>query len=163
MKRMEHGAGLYLTTSEATARYYARGGGQVLRFELDPEIVALGDTRIDARILADFVRDAPRLRHRKEILADLSRASDRSWEARSSRAIMAATLVNLLHHYKVLTGSMGPAVAQFYVSQGIDSDWIRPTSSNDPAERWLVLFNLAKIRRIWFAYSRVTRLAPARS
>lgn len=146
MKRMEHGAGLYLTSSEATARHYAKGGGKALRFEIDPEIVALADARIDARELAAFVEAAPRLRHRKEILADLARAEARSMEARGTRTIVASTLVNLLHYYKVLTGPMGPEVARFYVSHGIDGDWIRPTASNDPTERWLVLFNLAKIR-----------------
>lgn len=156
MKNMEHGPGLYLTSSEETARRYAKGGGQTLRFEIDPDLRLLEDARIDARELMAFVAAAPRLRHKKEILADLARAEERALVARGHRQITASTLVNLLHHYKVLTGPIGPEVARFYVSHGIDADLVRPTwtGSNDPTERWLVLFNLDKIRRYWFSHLR---------
>lgn len=34
----EHGPGVYLTTSVQTARKYAKGGGVIVRFEIDPRV-----------------------------------------------------------------------------------------------------------------------------
>ena len=149
MKNMEHGPGLYLTSDESTARSYAKGGGVVLRFEIDPKIRKLDDARISALTMIDFVRSTPRIKHRKEVVADLLAADARA-AAHGRDEVAAATLVNLLHYYKSLTGPVGPAVAHFYVLHGIDADVIRP-SSGKPGETWMTLFNLDAIVR----YARV--------
>lgn len=145
MTNMEHGPGFYLTTSESTARKYAKGGGTLLRVELEPEIHLLESRRLPAGNLAAFVRGIPRLRHKKEVLVDLEAARARS---RDQTTVPADVLVNLLHYYKALTGEVGPAVAEFYTSHGIDGDLVRPGSRSENDEKWLVLFNLGKIVRI---------------
>jgi hypothetical protein len=151
MANMEHGPGFYLTTSESTARRYAKGGGVLLRVELEPEIHLLESRRLPAADLATLVRGIPRLRRKKEVLVDLEAARARS---RDQTTVPANTLVNLLHYHKALTGEVGPVVAEFYAGRGIDGDLVQPGSRSEADEKWLVLFNLRKIVRVDRTYSR---------
>jgi hypothetical protein len=149
-KVVEHGPGLYLTTGLDTARTYAKGGGVVMRFELKTPLHWLEDARIEVSDMVAFVNAQPRIKRRKELVADLQAAG-----ARSSRgsAIPATTLVNLMHYYGNAHGEHGVAVVAFYVAHGIDADRVLNKGPRGD-ETWVVLYNLDKIE----SYG---RLAPA--
>jgi hypothetical protein len=148
---VEHGPGLYLTTSAQTARKYAKGGGVVMRFELDPELRWLEDVKIPLPAVQAWVRTRAGLRKRAEILADIQRHVDRVNQGRDARHlahvddIPAFVLVNLLIAHEALTGAHAPAMAEFLVNQGVDASLVE---QNGGTESWIVLFNLEKIRSL---------------
>lgn len=147
LKKMAWGPGFYLTTGLATARKYAKGGGRVLRVELDPSIVLLGTratvtTRFDLGELLAFVATLPR--KKKEIAADLRRVEERAREHGTS-GIFAEALVNLAHNHGALAGEAGPLIARFYVAHGVDGavEHSRGYAGN---EDWIILWNMRKVR-----------------
>lgn len=144
--QIEHGPGLYLTTSIDTARKYAKGGGVVLRFEIEMPLRWLEDARIPAKEMIRFVREAmpaPKAK-RVKVIADIEAHASRARSAGRGEdpAILAGVLVNLLLYYGAVKGEGGPALARYLVERGIDAGHVQ-TSGED----WVVLFNLDKIVR----------------
>lgn len=137
--KSENGSGLYLTTNPDTARRYAKGGGSVLIFELDPDLRWADQVRIPHQEVLLFLRALPRLKHRDRIEADLAKYEP--------VGVPAFVLENLMLFHGALVGDKGPALAEFFVSQGIDAGHARQS-----AEDWVVLYNLDKIR----SYRKVT-------
>lgn len=133
--KSEMGSGLYLTTSYETAKKYAKGGGTVLRFFLDPDLTFANNSRVSFEAASTFIDGIPRLRHKAEIQGDLQRAADRV-----GGDPFAYMLENLMHNHGALTGEKGPMLARFLVEQGIDASLV-PHGDED----WLVLYNLDKI------------------
>lgn len=144
----EHGPGIYMTTSAETARDFAKGGGSLVRFELDPKLTLIEDVSIPLDDALDFVRSRSRLRRRREFEADLERVAARYRQGYIQRGtykggpltLPASVLVNLFVNYRLITGAHGPALARFLVSRGADADVV--TRGTDD---WLVLFNPKKI------------------
>lgn len=136
-----HGPGLYLTTGADTARKYARGGGSVFRFEVDPDFVRLSDSKIAFEDMLRWAKERPRLKHKQEILADLLRVTSRIDMTSHTPMIPAAVLLNLGVNYEALSGDHGPALAAFYREHGIDGDVVRQSG-----EDWVVLWNFDKVR-----------------
>lgn len=149
-KRMAWGPGFYLTTNPETARKYAKGGGRVLRFELDPGLVLLG-SRATATLrfeLADLLAFVARLpRKRREIAAGLRRIDERAREygTTSGPTIFAEALVNLAANENALTGDAGPAIARWYVAHGVDGALERSRGCAGD-EDWVILWNMRKVR-----------------
>lgn len=144
-QRVAHGPGIYLTTSVETARKYAKGGGYVMRFELDPELGWVEDTAIDADAMIAFVRSVPRLKSRAEIIADIRRNAER----RQRREVDATVLINLLVNYNAVRGGIGPLVADFLVKHGGDA--LLEQHARGGEEDWVVLLNPRRI----LSYERV--------
>ena len=140
-KRVEHGPGLYLTTDRDGARGYAKGGGKVLRFEVESNLVLLENKRISADDMIRFVESLPRLPGRKEILLDIERSVVRRG---GDRQLQAGLLLNLMVNRKVAHGDNGVALAIFYVEHGIDAAEVKHAGYTGQ-ETWYVLFNLDKI------------------
>jgi hypothetical protein len=133
--KSNHGSGLYLTTSTDTAGRYAKGGGQVLRFEVQPLVFA-DEVRIPLETVVAFVKSLPRLKNKQAIVDDLRR-----YAARVGKDMMPAYVVeNLMQNNDALKGAFGPALAAFFVEQGVDASLV--TKGN---EDWVVLYNLDKI------------------
>ncbi len=150
--KSEYGSGLYLTTSIDTARRYAKGGGRVMLFALDPSLTWLNDSKIPLDDSVAFVRSRKGLKNRSAIIDDLHVSAQRA----GSDVIQAGALSNLMHYHGALTGAHGPALAEFYVSSGIDAELV-----NQSGEDWIVLFNMDKVEAYSFVDSRETRdLAP---
>jgi hypothetical protein len=137
---VEHGPGIYLTTGVETARHYARGGGSLVRFELDPNIRWLDGVRVSTASMKAFVKSLPRLRSREKILSDIDRVAAR--ETRESGTIRLNVLVNLLVNYTALSGKIVPLTARWLVENGADADLVRGSRGDD----WVVLFNPALVR-----------------
>lgn len=133
----EHGPGIYMTTSVETARTYAKGGGRLVRFEIDSDIVLIDDVRVPLADAVQFARSRPRLRERSEIIRDLETNSKRTREGQ----INAEVLLNLFVNYRSITGEHGPALARFFVDHGIDAAAVMRGLDD-----WLVLFNPKAIR-----------------
>jgi len=133
----QHGPGIYMTTSVDTARKYAKGGGVLVRFEIDPAIQFLEDAQIPLDDAVRFVRSRPRLRGKASIIADLEANAARM----RAREIWAEVLVNLFVNYRSITGDHGPALARFFTDRGIDAAIV--TRGDDD---WLVVMNPGAIR-----------------
>jgi hypothetical protein len=133
--KSNHGSGLYLTTSIDTAGSYAKGGGQVLRFEVQPLVFA-DEVRIPLETVVAFVKSLPRLKNKQAIVDDLRR-----YATRVGKDMMPTYVVeNLMQNNDALKGAFGPALAAFFVEQGVDASLV--TKGN---EDWVVLYNLDKI------------------
>jgi hypothetical protein len=146
----EHGPGIYMTTSVETAREYSRGGGVLVRFEIDPDITFLEDVQIPLAAAVEFVRMTPRLVGKAAIIADLeaNAARIRPRELRLGRAtadsplmLWAEVIVNLFVNYRAIKGSHGQALARFLAGHGVDASIV--TRGTDD---WLVVVNPAAIR-----------------
>lgn len=135
--RYECGPGIYGTTSLKTALKYAKGGGKLVRLEIDPEVTWLEIARLTKEEMLTFVRSLRGLRNRKNIEQDLEVACARHNE----KACPAAYLVNLLVNHEALLPSHGPEVANFLVEKNIDVS----LAKNDMSEQWIVIFNPKKI------------------
>jgi len=138
-KRTAHGPGIYLTTSVETARKYAKGGGHVMRFEIDPELGWVEDIAVDIDDMIAFLDGIPRLRKRREIIEDLHRYAER----RKRREIDAIVLINLMVNYDVIRGDIGPALAKYLVAHGGDAMLEQHARGSD--EDWVVLLNPERI------------------
>ena len=132
-----HGPGLYLTTSADTARKYAKGGGSVIRIELELPIRWLSEAKMLTADAVAFVRDLPRLRHRKQILEDLKRAAARHGDGSE---VWPGTVLNLMSNADAIKGDQGPALARFLVENGVDAELVQRGT-----EDWVVLYNPGKI------------------
>jgi len=81
-------------------------------------------------------RDQFRPRNRDKIVSDLHR-----YGARTGRAeIPTDVLENLMVNWQALKGPLGPALAKFLVSQGVDG-----SVTHHGQDDWMVLYNLDKI------------------
>jgi hypothetical protein len=132
----EHGPGIYLTTSAATARKYAKGGGSVMRMELDADLGWLEESKLTAQSMIWFLESRPRLRARDAVVADVEACVRRM----GTDDLPAAVLVNLMVNHGAITGDHGPALARFLAERGIDASRVRQGD-----EDWVVVFNPDKI------------------
>lgn len=144
--RVEHGPGLYLSTSAETARKYARGGGSVMRFEIEPNLRWVENVEIPFEAMVRFLHGRARLRSRQAIVQDVGVYRLRVSEARkrpgkNTEMIPAAVLVNLMVNHNAITGEHGPALVEFLVANGVDAG-----IDHKGSEDWIVLFDLSKVR-----------------
>ena len=148
----EHGPGIYMTTSVEFAREYAKGGGVLVRFEVDQGLTLLEDVQIPLEDAVRFARSRPRLKSRGSIIMDLeaNAARIRPREIRLGRAteespamIWAEVVLNLFVNHRAITGDQGPALARFFTEHGVDASIV--TRGTDD---WLVVFN-PKVIRSW--------------
>lgn len=140
--RVLEGPGLYLSTSAATARHFAKGGGSIIRLEIERPIRWLygkPTPTVSADEMAEWVRNRERLRSKKEIVADIERYAARI----ESVDVPLFVLVNLMSHYNAIVGAQGPALANFLVEHGVDASLEKPGGDED----WVVLYNTDKVLR----------------
>lgn len=142
--RIERGPGLYLTTSLARARSYAKGGGRrVWRVTLQGPLRWIEDYRVPGADVVAFVRETPRLAKRRELLADMQRLVAREPDGH----VPAAYLNNLMVNYDALSGASAQALAAFFRRYGLDAALSKETMRGDP-EHWVILFNPERVVRI---------------
>ena len=138
-KSYECGPGLYLTNRYATARKYAKGGGQTVLVTLEPDVTLLEDVRLPLATLLEGLAELPRVRGRQEIRRRLEEAA----AYQKQPGLPASYLLNNCINTESLGGDTGPVLARWFVTQGIDvSRYDRPGD-----EDWLVVFNMDKIER----------------
>lgn len=137
-KRMQHGPGLYFTTSLLTARRYGKGSRTVLRVEIDPRITWLEEAIVPLDVLLGWVEHQRGLKNKDAILTDLVERAGRGLPPGQARA---SALVYLLVNYGSLSGCRGPELAEFLVSLGIHASHV--SASGD--EEWVVLFDPSKV------------------
>lgn len=142
-KRTEHGPGIYLTTALTTAKKYAKGGGTVKRVTVSADLRWLSDAKLSLAEALAWAREQPRMRHRRELVADIERSAAR----RGLDVIDADTLVNLAVNNDSLVGDAAPALARFLVDHGIDAGLATQSSDSGGDEDWVVLSNARADRR----------------
>jgi hypothetical protein len=128
-----------MTTSPETAYGHAKGGGSIIRFVLDSNLRLAEDVWINLPTAQAYVRDRPRLRRKRELLADLERVARQRGERRPDYlvhglGVPAEVMLNLFVNYDLVKGAQGPALARFLVSHGADATVV--TRGTDD---WLVL------------------------
>lgn len=147
--RTEHGPGIYMTTSFERARSYAKGGGVVFKFEIEPDLRWIDNVIVPVeavRMLALTMPSGSKAK-RIEISGQLGRVSERQ-EARIGRGnIYLSSFVNLLVNADALVGTNAPFIAAALVELGADAELVDPPRRLSPNEQWLVLYNPAKVRR----------------
>jgi len=131
--RYECGPGIYLTTSYETARKYAKGGGMVREFHLRSSTTWLEAAKLHVDEMTRFITDLSRFRNRDAVLSDL----DYCCERQNSPFIGVSSLVNLCINHEALSGSHGPALAQWLADHNIDAS----LHAKDSNEDWVVVFN----------------------
>lgn len=139
--RVERGPGLYMTTSLARARSYAKGGGRrVWQITLRGPLRWLETADVPLADVLTFVRTTPRLPKRKELLADMQRLG----AYRTDGLVAAAYLNNLMVNSDALSGASAPALAEFFRRYGIDAS-ISNEHMDGEREHWVILFNPERV------------------
>lgn len=136
--RYEAGPGIYLTNRYMTARKYAKGGGVTFLVEVDRSLRLADDALIPLDRALAFIKEAPRMRHKAEIAADLKSNTARH----NTDSVKATVLINLMVNYEAGAGTAGIALARFLREQGVDAS-LEPQSGK---EDWLVVINPKIIR-----------------
>lgn len=137
--RYEAGPGIYFTTNYQTAHKYAKGGGSTMLAEIDDNLRLASDVIISLEAALDFVKSAPRMSHKKEIMADLRNNAAR----KDNNGVYATVLINLTVNYEAGSGNAGLALARFLREQGVDASLER-----NGGEDWLVVIDPKIIRSI---------------
>lgn len=141
-ERVAHGPGLYFTTSLETARKYAGGPRTVLRVEVDEPRIWLEDAIAPTDDLIDWVNARAGMRKKREIVADILRNAKRTEPLIGAGMSRVSALVNLMVNHEAITGSHGPALAEFLVSLGIGASHVKQANG----EEWVVLFDPSLVR-----------------
>lgn len=140
--RYECGPGIYLTTSYLRARKYAAGGKVTTLVTLADSVRWLEQAKLPLQQLVDFLRTAPRLRNRHQLIEDfLLRQVAR--QLAMADLCPVEHLVNLLINAEALTGKVGLYLAEWLSINGIDAARHKPQSQ----EQWVIVFNPAIIRK----------------
>lgn len=137
--RYECGPGIYLTTHYLRARNYAKGGKVVTRVCLADAIRWLEDAHQPLDIVVEFVNSLSGLKQRKALLDALHAVAER----KGTPTIPLSSLVNLCINMELLSGKLGPKMAEWLVEQGVDASCHRPYGE----EYWVVVFNPRIIKK----------------
>ncbi|MBB4861278.1 hypothetical protein HNP46_000089 [Pseudomonas nitritireducens] len=146
--RAEHGPGIYTSNDYERALKYAQGGGVVRKVEFSPRLL-LEDAAIPLESAVGFVRKHLKGEKRETVIADLIRIQERRINSLSGKTfcgkgdhfIIAEVLRNLLVNNDTCIGKTGVALADYFVSHGIDA----AISHIQRDEYWAVIFNPACI------------------
>jgi hypothetical protein len=139
----EHGPGIYSTTNLNTATKYAKGGGRILKFKLDPEMKWIEESYLPIDDVLAFIKGAHGLGKRAVLEKDLIRYCDKE-KPKETGLIWAPVIVNLAVNNECLGGASGPVLAQFLASQNIHASRYRRSQNDD----WVIIFDPAVIENV---------------
>jgi len=140
--RLEYGPGIYLTTSLATAKKYAKGGGVIMRFEVDPRVRWIEGAVLPVEPMIKLVASLRGSGAKKaRVVADILRSAVRLAPRLGVGRTHASVLVNLLVNDDLLTGDNGPKVARFLTEHDIHASLQEKSGDED----WVVIFDPSKI------------------
>jgi hypothetical protein len=131
-----HGCGLYLTDDRTEAEKYAKGGGKVLRFEVDNDLGWIEKEQAGLEAMVKFALTL-RGKNKRAIADDLLLAAER----RGSVSLPLSYLNNLAVNYDMVGGANGPKIAEFFVKYGGDASRVDRSFGG----YWVVLFNMDAI------------------
>ena len=138
--RYEAGPGIYLTNRYSTALKYAKGGGSTMLVAVDRQMQLASSVQIPLNDAVEFVKTAPRMGHKADIISDLKSHAERM----KRDTVAASVLINLTVNYEAGAGNAGLALARFLREQGVDASQ-EDQSGN---EQWLVVINPSIIRSV---------------
>lgn len=137
--RYECGIGIYFTNNYSTARRYAKGGKVVHLVDIDKNFKDITSVNIPLKDMVYFVKNLYGLKKKKEIIQDIINFSTRT----SKTVVPAYVLNNLIVNYEVGSGKVGPEIAKYFVSNGIDA----ALDKQHGDEFWLIVFNPKIIKK----------------
>lgn len=138
--RYEGGVGIYFTNSYTTARKYAKGSRVVHKVDIDGNFKDASSVKIPLEKMVEFLKRVPRLKHRSEIIADVTNYATRV----KSTEVSANVLNNLVVNYEAGSGPTGIAITRFFIENGVDAS--KQNQSGD--EFWLVVFNPKILKKV---------------
>ena len=138
--RYECGVGINLTNSYNTARRYAGGSRVVHLVTIDKKFKRLENVDVPLEELVDFVKNISGMRHKIDIIKDLTGYSTRT----NRRSISSDILNNLVINYEAGAGQVGLSISNFFVSKGADAH----VEQQGGGEFWLVIFNPKIIKSV---------------
>lgn len=140
-KNVEHGPGIYLATGYDSVARYARGGGVIMLFELDPALSWLEEATLPlaGALAAARTLFGPTIGTR--IGADLARHAERLRARLGGSAIDATALVNLAVNAGVASGVRGVRLAAYLAGSGIGASLVQRSRDD-----WIVVFDPRVIR-----------------
>ena len=137
--RYECGPGIYATTSLARAAKYAKGGGSIFEFGIEPDLVFADDVELP---FGDMLRFALSLRSGRKTADDLEFCARKRIESgKSAETLPASYLLNLAISNEILSGQSGIWFAKFFVENGIHANLEKKNEFED----WIVVFDPKKI------------------
>lgn len=141
-KSMAYGPGFYLTTSYWTAREYRGGNGFVYKVRIAGDLRWAHRVQVTMTQAEAFLASIPKLKRRKEVIADL-----RGMLARRKKDTMSfVAIMNTLDIHQSYGASVAKSVAEALVAAGVDATFV--SSANSGNEDWMVLHNVSKVRSI---------------
>lgn len=132
----ECGPGIYCTTSLGTAAKYARGGGRVVRFHIDPGIAWLEDAKMPFDEVMRFVESSTRLRKKRVLARDLESCYDRRDHLHFEGLVPVSFLVNLAVNNDCLSGQGSRELANWLADNGIQASLVK-----NSGEDWVVVID----------------------
>lgn len=145
-KSMAYGPGFYMTTSYWTAREYRGGNGSVYRVRVAGDLRWSHRVRLSYAEMAAFLQSVPKLKRRKEVLAELRTLFMRQHRDLTSGTLSVVALMNTLDLHQSYGASVAREVAHALVAANVDATLV--TGANGGNEDWVVLHNVAKVRAV---------------
>ena len=131
---VEHGPGLYLTTSYQTARRYGRS---LVLVALRPDLHWLEEATLPLEVALKAATELFGSRIGRKIGVDLTAYAKRVTFRLGGAKVDAAVLVNLAVNEGAASGARGVALARFLAAHDIDASLARQSSHED----WVIVFN----------------------
>ncbi len=133
----ECGPGIYSTTNLSTASRYAKGGGRIIQFTIDPEVTWLEDVKIPFDDALAFIKSSHHIGKRRILQNDLQRSYELRDHIRFSGMLPLTILVNLAVNNNCLSGKASPELAEFLSSKGAQASLHRSSGNED----WVIIFD----------------------
>lgn len=135
--KYEFGPGIYTTTNLSRAARYAKGGGKVVQFEIDPDVKWLSGAEIPFDDMISFVENSCHIRKKRILVKDIKECWDAKDRESSNGMIPMSFLVNLGVNNECFSGKGGIEVAEFLADNDVQADLCRRTGD----EEWVVIFD----------------------
>ncbi|MGH0003537.1 hypothetical protein ACQU0X_25965 [Pseudovibrio ascidiaceicola] len=137
--KAEAGPGIYLTTSQQRARSYARGGGCLVHFELDPKTKFAHEVQLDPADALQFL-ECVRLSNRQLLEKDVAYETNEPGKLRET--ICAETLITLMINTNNSHGRTGKDFCDYLVARGVQAGFHRAYGNED----WIVVHDTSIIK-----------------
>lgn len=137
-KKMEFGAGLYLTDDYRVVQKYTRGSRKLYLVEVYKG-TDIRDAKLDYNLVINFLKRLLSSSSLKTILSSLERYTE-------DDVVDMSVVNNLLFNYKIVKGVKTKTLVNFYVENGIDYEITN--NSFGFGEDMMILYNTNKIKSI---------------
>lgn len=133
----ECGPGIYSTTNLSTASRYAKGGGRIIQFTIEPGVTWLESAKIPFDDAIAFVNSSRHIGKRRILQDDLHRSYELRDHIRFSGMLPLTVLVNLAVNNHCLSGKASLELAEFLSANGAQASLHHSSGDED----WVIIFD----------------------